>query len=110
MQDLEMYYEPNDQPALAKTSNLNEELGQVMFSVGHVSKAILNYAFHQVKYVFTDKTGTLTQNVMTFKRCSIAGVAYGSDETQTFDDPKLLIDLQANIVRLRLNYCKGRSL
>lgn len=28
-QDLQMYYEPNDTPAMARTSNLNEELGQV---------------------------------------------------------------------------------
>jgi len=28
-QDLKMYYEPNDTPAMARTSNLNEELGQV---------------------------------------------------------------------------------
>ena len=28
-QDIEMYYEPTDTPAMARTSNLNEELGQV---------------------------------------------------------------------------------
>ena len=27
----------------------------------------------QIQYIFTDKTGTLTQNVMRFKRCSIDG-------------------------------------
>ena len=31
----------------------------------------------QIEFVFSDKTGTLTQNVMVFKRCSINGVAYG---------------------------------
>ncbi|EGG17651.1 P-type ATPase [Cavenderia fasciculata] len=56
--DQEMYYKENDTPALARTSNLNEELGQV-------------------EYVFSDKTGTLTQNKMEFKRCTIAGVIYG---------------------------------
>jgi len=43
--------------ALARTSNLNEELGQI-------------------KYVFSDKTGTLTRNVMEYKKCSVAGVMY----------------------------------
>ena len=31
----------------------------------------------QVKYVFTDKTGTLTRNVMKFRKCSVGGVCYG---------------------------------
>eukprot|EP00092_Neocalanus_flemingeri_P094212 GFUD01119777.1.p1 GENE.GFUD01119777.1~~GFUD01119777.1.p1 ORF type:complete len:1194 (-),score=278.48 GFUD01119777.1:164-3745(-) len=46
-----------DSYALARTSNLNEELGQI-------------------KYVFSDKTGTLTRNVMEYKKCSVAGVMY----------------------------------
>jgi len=46
-----------DTYALARTSNLNEELGQI-------------------KYVFSDKTGTLTRNVMEYKKCSVAGVMY----------------------------------
>ena len=30
----------------------------------------------QVEYVFTDKTGTLTENVMQFRECSVNGVKY----------------------------------
>nr|XP_026696286.1 probable phospholipid-transporting ATPase IA isoform X1 [Ciona intestinalis] len=56
--DLDMYFEPTDTPAMARTSNLNEELGQV-------------------KYIFSDKTGTLTENIMEFKKCSVAGIKYG---------------------------------
>uniref|UniRef100_A0A8B9RZF4 Phospholipid-transporting ATPase n=1 Tax=Accipiter nisus TaxID=211598 RepID=A0A8B9RZF4_9AVES len=56
--DIDMHYEPTDTAAMARTSNLNEELGQV-------------------KYIFSDKTGTLTCNVMQFKKCTVAGVAYG---------------------------------
>lgn len=56
--DRKMYYSRNDTPAEARTTTLNEELGQI-------------------KYVFSDKTGTLTQNIMTFNKCSISGKTYG---------------------------------
>jgi len=61
--DLEMYHEETDTPAMARTSNLNEDLGQV-------------------NTVLSDKTGTLTRNVMEFFKCSIAGVSYGAGVTE----------------------------
>ncbi|XP_034035363.1 probable phospholipid-transporting ATPase IF isoform X1 [Thalassophryne amazonica] len=55
--DLDLYHEESDQKAQVNTSDLNEELGQV-------------------EYVFTDKTGTLTENEMQFRECSITGTKY----------------------------------
>ncbi|KAH9282797.1 Phospholipid-transporting ATPase IA [Echinococcus granulosus] len=61
--DLDMYDAKTDTPAMARTSNLNEDLGQV-------------------KYMFSDKTGTLTKNVMEFKMCSIGRDAYGLEDQE----------------------------
>ncbi|KAK9372489.1 uncharacterized protein V1513DRAFT_420030 [Lipomyces chichibuensis] len=58
--DLDMYYKHTDTPTICRTSSLVEELGQI-------------------EYIFSDKTGTLTRNVMEFKQCSIAGICYGDE-------------------------------
>ncbi|CAL5196967.1 unnamed protein product [Lathyrus oleraceus] len=61
--DLGMYHSETNTPALARTSNLNEELGQV-------------------EYIFSDKTGTLTRNLMEFFKCSIGVEVYGNGVTE----------------------------
>mmetsp|Transcript_48313 Transcript_48313/g.35496 ORF Transcript_48313/g.35496 Transcript_48313/m.35496 type:complete len:86 (+) Transcript_48313:723-980(+) len=47
--------------ARVQASNLNEELGQI-------------------SHVFSDKTGTLTCNVMEFKKLSAGNFAYGTND------------------------------
>ena len=58
--DLEMWDESTASAAMARTRALTEELGQI-------------------EYIMSDKTGTLTANVMSFHSCSIAGESYIRD-------------------------------
>lgn len=58
--DLDIYYDRTDTPAICRTSSLVEELGQI-------------------EYIFSDKTGTLTCNMMEFRQCSIGGIQYADD-------------------------------
>lgn len=62
--DNDMFDPVADKPSKAKTSDLIEELGQVEF-------------------IFSDKTGTLTQNVMEFRKCAIYNQIYGGEEDPT---------------------------
>ena len=66
LNDIEMYDEATDTPLEARTSTINEELGQV-------------------SYIFTDKTGTLTNNVMRFRKMSVAGIGWYHDADRQDD-------------------------
>lgn len=61
--DVYMYYEKLDYPCTPKSWNISDDIGQI-------------------EYIFSDKTGTLTQNVMEYKKCTINGEAYGEAYTE----------------------------
>ena len=67
--DVEMISTVEDQPQGCKVNcqNLNEEHGQI-------------------RYVFSDKTGTLTRNIMEFKMCKIGSMIYGDEELSSESD------------------------
>lgn len=61
--DKEIVYEKTGQATLARSWNLSDDLGQI-------------------EYIFSDKTGTLTQNAMVFRQCTIDGRVYKGDEVE----------------------------
>ncbi|XP_077774926.1 putative phospholipid-transporting ATPase IM [Podarcis muralis] len=76
--DNKMYYSKENTPAEVRTTTLSEELGQI-------------------EYIFSDKTGTLTQNIMTFNKCSINGKVYGEVGQKTLiDEKKTPVDFSFN--------------
>ncbi|KAF8891341.1 hypothetical protein BD779DRAFT_1610652 [Infundibulicybe gibba] len=58
--DKDIFYDKTGQATLARSWNLSDDLGQI-------------------EYIFSDKTGTLTQNSMVFRQCSIGGQVYGDN-------------------------------
>ncbi|XP_060044079.1 phospholipid-transporting ATPase VD isoform X2 [Erinaceus europaeus] len=59
--DVDFYNEKTDTTVQCRALNITEDLGQI-------------------QYLFSDKTGTLTENKMVFRRCSVAGFDYCHEE------------------------------
>ncbi|KAI5293584.1 hypothetical protein KEM52_005402 [Ascosphaera acerosa] len=85
-QDVDLYDEDSNTPVVARTSTINEELGQV-------------------SYIFSDKTGTLTNNSMHFRKLSVAGTAWLYD-SDLLEEAALAEEAAAETARRRMS--KGK--
>ncbi|XP_026658040.1 phospholipid-transporting ATPase 1 isoform X3 [Phoenix dactylifera] len=94
IRDASLYDEASNSRFQCRALNINEDLGQI-------------------KYVFSDKTGTLTENKMEFQCASINGVDYSGGKASLPGDgeaysvvgdqfwrPKLLVKTDPQLVRL----------
>nr|KAF6445971.1 putative ATPase phospholipid transporting 10B (putative) [Rousettus aegyptiacus] len=70
--DLDLYDEETDSPIQCRALNITEDLGQI-------------------QHIFSDKTGTLTENRMVFRRCTVMGREYPHQENaKRLETPKEL--------------------
>ena len=67
-EDYLLFDTTKDMPAKVQSSNLNEELGMI-------------------HYIFSDKTGTLTQNIMEFQKFTAGGMSFGKSNPAPFEYP-----------------------
>ncbi|KAI2615365.1 phospholipid-translocating P-type ATPase [Hypoxylon sp. NC1633] len=89
--DVEMYYDKIDAPCIPKSWNISDDVGQI-------------------EYIFSDKTGTLTQNVMEFKKATINCQPYGEayTEAQAGMQKRMGIDVVKEGARAREQIAAGK--
>ncbi|GAB2272075.1 hypothetical protein Dimus_006894 [Dionaea muscipula] len=82
--DKHMYDSTTDSRFQCRSLNINEDLGQI-------------------RYVFSDKTGTLTQNKMEFRRASVYGKNYGTSllPAESLHDGNIAAGLRRNGWKLK---------
>ncbi|KAI1392437.1 phospholipid-translocating P-type ATPase [Hypoxylon trugodes] len=90
--DVEMYYDKIDYPCVPKSWNISDDVGQI-------------------EYIFSDKTGTLTQNVMEFKKATINGQPYGEAYTEAMAgmQKRLGVDVVKEAARAREQIAAGKT-
>ena len=103
MNDVDMYDEASNTPMEARTSTINEDLGQVKY-VAYRTVSVDSTDL-RASYIFSDKTGTLTNNSMRFRKMSIAGTAWLHSQDVQED----AIDEATRKLALQKSHSKGKK-
>ncbi|KAI9199397.1 uncharacterized protein BJ171DRAFT_462527 [Polychytrium aggregatum] len=82
--DDDMYYSVSDERCIPKSWTLSDDLGQI-------------------EYVFSDKTGTLTQNKMEFRQCLIGDRVYGMQFEKPEERHQALEKMKAQMTGIYAN-------
>uniref|UniRef100_UPI00398F0378 phospholipid-transporting ATPase VB n=1 Tax=Pristiophorus japonicus TaxID=55135 RepID=UPI00398F0378 len=92
--DVDLYDESTDTRLQCRALNITEDLGQI-------------------QYIFSDKTGTLTENKMVFRRCTIMGTEFQHDENtkrlftytqlDSYGEEEQLLQSTASLTNLQSN-------
>ena len=90
--DVEMYDDATEQSCIPKSWNISDDVGQI-------------------EYIFSDKTGTLTQNVMEFKKATINGQPYGEayTEAQAGLQKRLGVDVEKEGAKARAEIAEAKT-
>ncbi|KAI8006822.1 Phospholipid-transporting ATPase 2 [Camellia lanceoleosa] len=68
----------------------NEMIDLETGTPAHAANTAISEDLGQVEYIMTDKTGTLTENKMIFRRCYINGIFYGNESGDALKDAELI--------------------